>query len=231
MAFTSAKMGLRIWNLLTDLYDHSQLADNWAKVDYHDHSPGKGVQVPTEGLADGAVTSAKLASSVDPTGAFSTYRTYWRGTWPGAAAASANNYALTPDQGIALPAVTSARALFYIDPADFNNAGRTAYMRLEMDVYVNAVAPGVVSYTAGLYSLSSISGASGSAPAANVGAVIAGTSTAAVSSPAANSSTHVVGTDFAVPTAGFYLVAIAQSAGAAAGSWTSADARLAVRAV
>ncbi len=62
MATVSPKMGLRVWNLLTDPYDHDQLADNWFKVDFHDHTNGRGVQIPTEGIADGAVTRAKLAA-------------------------------------------------------------------------------------------------------------------------------------------------------------------------
>lgn len=64
---TSAKMGLRIWNLLGDPYDHEQLADNWAKVDAHDHSPGRGVLIPTEGIASEAISFPLIASSVFPT--------------------------------------------------------------------------------------------------------------------------------------------------------------------
>jgi hypothetical protein len=64
---TSAKMGLRIWNLLLDPYDHEQLADNWAKVDAHDHSPGRGVLIPTEGVALEAISFPLIASSVFPT--------------------------------------------------------------------------------------------------------------------------------------------------------------------
>jgi hypothetical protein len=59
-------MGLRIWNLLLDPYDHEQLADNWAKVDAHDHSPGRGVLIPTEGIAFEAISYPLLASSVFP---------------------------------------------------------------------------------------------------------------------------------------------------------------------
>jgi hypothetical protein len=62
MAYISDKMGLRVWDQLNDPYDHDQLADNWNKISYHDHTPGRGVQIPTEGLADGAVTAAKLAA-------------------------------------------------------------------------------------------------------------------------------------------------------------------------
>lgn len=54
-------MSLRVWNLLSDPYDHDQLATNWAKVDLHEHSFGRGVQIPTDGILDGAITAAKLA--------------------------------------------------------------------------------------------------------------------------------------------------------------------------
>lgn len=87
MAATAPNMGLKIWNLLTDPYDHSQLASNWAKVDQHDHTTGKGVPIPTGGIAEGAisteklgdeqVSAAKLSSPVTEQGAFNTAtRTY-----------------------------------------------------------------------------------------------------------------------------------------------------------
>jgi hypothetical protein len=63
---TSPKLGLRIWNLLLDPYDHEQLADNWAKVDAHDHSPGRGVLIPTEGIAFEAISFPLIATSVYP---------------------------------------------------------------------------------------------------------------------------------------------------------------------
>ncbi len=53
-------MGLRVWNLLSDPYDHEQLADNWAKLDAHDHSPGRGVLIPTEGIAKEAINKELL---------------------------------------------------------------------------------------------------------------------------------------------------------------------------
>jgi hypothetical protein len=61
MAFTTPEMSLRVWNLLTDPFDHDQLADNWAKVDQHDHTPGRGVQIPTAGLFDQSVTYNKIS--------------------------------------------------------------------------------------------------------------------------------------------------------------------------
>lgn len=58
---TSANMGLTIWDLGTDAYDHAQLAANWNAVDLHDHSSGKGKQISSAGLADGSVTTTKIA--------------------------------------------------------------------------------------------------------------------------------------------------------------------------
>lgn len=54
-------MGLAVWNSVTDAWNHEQLADNFRKLDEHDHASGKGVQIPTGGIKDGAITRAKLA--------------------------------------------------------------------------------------------------------------------------------------------------------------------------
>ena len=62
MATTAPNMGLKVWNLLNDPYDHSQLADNWAKVDQHNHTEGKGVQIPTAGIENGAISGSKIGA-------------------------------------------------------------------------------------------------------------------------------------------------------------------------
>lgn len=63
MAFTTPNMGLKVWNLLSDPYDHDQLAGNWVKLDRHDHGVNGGQQISTAGLADGAVTGVKIAAN------------------------------------------------------------------------------------------------------------------------------------------------------------------------
>lgn len=65
MSIVSPNMGLAIWNLVDDHYNHDQLADNFAKLDFHDHAPGRGLQIGTEGIQDGAVTAAKMAPGAD----------------------------------------------------------------------------------------------------------------------------------------------------------------------
>lgn len=76
MATVLPKMGLRAWTQLSDPYDHDQLADNMMKLDFHDHSPGRGSQLPTEALNNEAVTSAKLSNvaTVKGVGSFRAYR-------------------------------------------------------------------------------------------------------------------------------------------------------------
>lgn len=63
MASNSTNMSLALWDSLTDQYDSSQLVGNWVAVDAHDHTSGKGVQIPTGGIVNGAVTNDKIAAS------------------------------------------------------------------------------------------------------------------------------------------------------------------------
>jgi hypothetical protein len=58
---TSVNMSLKIWDDLDDPYDHNELAANWQAVDEHNHTPGRGVQIPTAGIEDNAITNAKVA--------------------------------------------------------------------------------------------------------------------------------------------------------------------------
>ena len=57
-------MSLLVWNDASDSYNHTQQAENWAKVDQHDHTDGKGVLIGTNAIADAAITVDKLASGV-----------------------------------------------------------------------------------------------------------------------------------------------------------------------
>jgi hypothetical protein len=60
MATTYTNMGLMSWNAGADLFSYADLDANWAKIANHDHTSGNGVQVPTDGIADNAITSAKI---------------------------------------------------------------------------------------------------------------------------------------------------------------------------
>lgn len=55
-------MGLTVWNSVSDLFSHVALENNMIAIDQHNHTPGEGTQIPTAGIADGAITAAKLAA-------------------------------------------------------------------------------------------------------------------------------------------------------------------------
>jgi hypothetical protein len=59
-------MSLFSWDLAEDDYNHAQLSANWQNIDFHDHSPGRGVQISGSGIAPGSIASAHLASDLAP---------------------------------------------------------------------------------------------------------------------------------------------------------------------
>lgn len=61
MARTTSSMVLKVWNLVADKFNHTELAANWDAIDIHNHTTGKGIQIPTAGIQDLNVTTAKLA--------------------------------------------------------------------------------------------------------------------------------------------------------------------------
>lgn len=63
MAQITPNMNLTVWNLNTDPYNHQQLADNFIKLDQHDHSGnGRGSQIDgTSGIKKGTIGTNQLA--------------------------------------------------------------------------------------------------------------------------------------------------------------------------
>lgn len=60
MAFVSPRMSLKVWNSAQDPYSHEQLADNFLKLDQHDHSLGKGTIITGAGIADGSIEARHI---------------------------------------------------------------------------------------------------------------------------------------------------------------------------
>lgn len=208
MAFTSPKMGLNIWNLLSDPYDHAQLADNFSKLDLHDHTPGRGIQIPTEGIAPGAITAAKLATGLDPTLYWSTYKPVQSRVTPFGAGVGPADY-LVPNASTINPSSAPANAqnvAFYLDPADYSVPGGTTKLRVRGGLVINAVAP-AANFTYSLMPVNTWGGTSGNVPTvATVGAAVAGSSVA-INAPVATASA-AVSSDFSFPTAGWYVLNI-----------------------
>lgn len=55
------KMGLATWDQPLDPYNYLQLSNNWQILDFHDHSPGRGVPISASGIASGAIGLAQLS--------------------------------------------------------------------------------------------------------------------------------------------------------------------------
>jgi hypothetical protein len=68
MAQTTPNLQLTVWNNLTDPYNSEQLANNFIKLDQHDHSPGKGAPIDGSSIKDASITNAKLAANSVTTG-------------------------------------------------------------------------------------------------------------------------------------------------------------------
>lgn len=64
MGTTTANMNLSVPSSGDSDYPQ-QVSDTLSLVDVHDHSTGKGVPIPTSGLADGAVNGKKLSVKYD----------------------------------------------------------------------------------------------------------------------------------------------------------------------
>lgn len=230
MAFTSAKMGLRIWNLLTDLYDHSQLADNWAKLDYHDHSPGKGVQIPTEGIADGAVTGPKLAAALDPSGAYTGARLLHRTGGLNAGAVAAATYITRTDHlNLSVVPAAAGSSAVYLNPALWTASGRVVRCLLTGGLFVNAVAP-TSTYSFALFPVATWGGISGSVPTvATIGTAVGTTPT--IIAPPASAPVAPVSVEFDAPTAGWYVIGVIQVGAQAANTNVTFHASLFVKQV
>jgi len=61
MAQTTPNLGLKVWNLSTDPYDYTQLANNFISIDRHDHSPGNGALIDgANGIKPGSIGASQL---------------------------------------------------------------------------------------------------------------------------------------------------------------------------
>lgn len=61
MPVTTTYMSLVTWPAVSDFFDHTVLASNFTAIDAHDHTSGKGIQIPTGGILDAAVTPPKVS--------------------------------------------------------------------------------------------------------------------------------------------------------------------------
>lgn len=68
MSSKTTNMNLVKWDSPTDTFNYVDLAENFAKIDIHDHSNGYGKQITSTGLASGSVKAAQIdKNSIDIT--------------------------------------------------------------------------------------------------------------------------------------------------------------------
>lgn len=171
MSSITDNMGLTVWDNVNDYFNHSELAANFEALDDHDHTTGKGVQVPAGGLApasvstanliNGSVTSDKILDGTiteddlaSPTSG--SYRTIFEGKGFLPSDAAAGTYLLGSANipGTSSGMVTSGTAmapesskgsippdLFYFDDADYTVSGLSTKFRINVQVAINATTP------------------------------------------------------------------------------------------
>jgi hypothetical protein len=52
---------LNVWRELNDRFNHTELAENWDRIDTHDHAPGRGVQISTQGIGARQIINQHIA--------------------------------------------------------------------------------------------------------------------------------------------------------------------------
>jgi hypothetical protein len=134
-----------------------------------------------------------------------------------AAAQPAATYSVGESGAGSILGALASHGLIYIDPAKFPALlGLTAKLRVALAVITNSVAPGVT-FTGSLKPVLTWNNSANPGPATtdtDLGA-------AAVATPAAAGATRTEGAPFAVPAAGWYVLAMATSGGTTAASSSS----------
>jgi hypothetical protein len=184
---TTPNMGLKVWDQPGDFFSYSDLATNQQAIDAHDHTTGKGVQIPTAGLINNAVsntkladlavttakivdanvTLAKLAATASPDPLYTNWKTVAITPLTQVpAATAAATYAIPMGPTAAPPVVinysgvpATMGAAFWFDPADWTVSGRTAQYRLRLLAVTGSTAPGGT-WTMNWRRIASVAGAS-----------------------------------------------------------------------
>lgn len=239
---TTPNMSLRVQDQPGDFYSYSDIANDFIALDAHDHTTGKGLQIPTGGIANLAVTAAKIAAgTIDSTkiaaGTItdtniaspnsSIYRTFAQASGFFSATASGTIYILGNGLAAVPSAVSSSssNALIPVNSGDFSVAGKTTKLRLSVGWATNATAP-AATFSISLHPVTAAGGAG--ALTLTAGAAVGGAATS-VATPAASSVSLVQGGDFTLPANGLYVIGVTPSAAQAANSAVGLTAYLQYR--
>lgn len=162
MAITVPNLGLTVWNAPTDPYVSAQLAENWYRIDEHDHSPGKGRPlsgtsfseggVTTALLVDGSVTTPKLGDTAVTAPKIATGAVTVTKNATGSSGLSAGCFSAYRNAALNSPAASTATITFDTEEFDVSGWYDTAngrytpllagYFRISAAVRVGSVAAG-----------------------------------------------------------------------------------------
>lgn len=234
---TTPSMGLTRWDQPNDVFSYTQLSDNFAALDGHDHTSTKGVQIPTGGIANLAVDATKLANDAVTTAKLlnanvtdAKLASPNNGSWRTVLQTNFKTASSEVNGTVYIPLATSGGILsasgtttnsnintlpFY--PTHYSVAGKTLQLRLTIGGMTNSVVP-AFNLTADLRPVSSAGGTIGGVNYV-VGSAVSG-STVTVSGMTSSSSYQGTAT-FTPPAQGLYTLGITVSATPASGSGTA----------
>jgi hypothetical protein len=155
----------------------------------------------------GNLDDTNLATGNKSTALLGSYRTVW--TSSGAAVITGGAGLYYPNHsGTFTQSAGSLGFQVFVFANDYSTVGRTPMLRLRMFFSPNGTAPGAVSFDARMIPVTLGGGAGGVWGFGGVGAVVTGSTTSTVSSPGANTLNSAASADFALPTDGFYVLAL-----------------------
>jgi hypothetical protein len=214
-------MGITTWPNGSDNFSFSVFANNWQLVDDHDHTAGKGLQIPSNGIANSAITSAKIAAgAVTDDKLASPSSSVWRSVLVAASGTFDNNtgsetlghsgdidggykFFTVPELAVGSTGVPLVPYLFRYISADHDIAGKTTQFRLRAAIGANSVAAGVT-FDFSLRPLTAYSGAADNM-SFTVGSVIA-SSVATINAAALTSTiSYATSSTFSLTTATSYI--------------------------
>jgi len=241
-------MSLKSWNASSDLFSYTELDANWSKVDAHDHTTGKGVQIPSAGIATGAVTATQLASNAVTTAKITdanvtdaklaspnsgVWRTVMQTTanLSSSQVAGAGTYWFRADGAGTIASASTAgcgAVGFLPTTSDYAVAGKTNSMRVLYTATVNGTAP-AQTVTFGLHAGTPAGGAN--VTGYTLAASVAG-SAIALTTPASGTSTSAASSGFnitALTGSANYVFGMVANGAIAASSFVSVTLSLQMR--
>lgn len=233
---TTPSMGLTRWDQPNDIFSYTQLSDNFSAIDAHDHTSGKGVQIPTGGIANLAVDATKLANDAVTTAKLlnanvtdgklaspnnGSWRTLYQANFKTAGTEGLGTvYVPIAGSGLLIASGTTTSSgvhIFPFYPTHYSVAGKTLQLRLTIGGLTNSVVPGFT-LTADLRPITSTGGTSGGVQF-TPGSAVSG-STVTISGMTSSSAYQATAT-FTPPSQGVYALGVTVSATPASGSGTN----------